>query len=779
MLLPLDESASRQMSALVGSLSVQLPSYMVPTVYVPVKYMPSTTSHKTDRRRLRAAIDDVEDEDFLRYMLANAVKEVPATEMEALMQKLWADVLGLPAEIIGRHDSFLQLGGDSIAAIRLVAAARRKGIQLTVSVIFNDPRLSQVASSVKNIEILNEATLEPWSQVPYVVKRSLERDVREQCGLTGPQFGTVLDVYPTTALQEGLMALSAKKEGSYMARYEFELDPAVNIVRFKAAWEQTVQACAALRSRIVLSDGSSWQAIIQEGPKWESVENITSFASHRTVNPMSYGSALCRYGLARDGEQKVFYLTLHHAIFDGWSLGLIMQTLCAFFDGRPSAQMELPPYAGFIRYTASLNSALASEYWRAQLQGATRPVFPRAQPVGSSSISKTFSHTIPFSGHSSSSITRATILRAAWAIVLARYNDNTDDITFGAAVAGRQAPVSGIERMVGPVISTVPIRVKLSRQQSIIQYLRNVQAQGAEMIPYEQTGLQNIMKLGHNEREACGFSSLFVIQPEMIARAARNSLFRETNETRADLDPLSITAGYFTYPLVVQCHLGAEMVRISITFDGSILRDKQIETIVKQYEHVVQQLLSAEGRGDPTQALHSVTLCGPRDVEEVRSWNTDCPDRGRVIVLPHDGGGPGQEAAAGTGHLCLGRRVLLQRAQCGSGPARSSPRRKHGRCDWRSGHTVLREVRVGVCGNAGGQQGGWSLGATGPVTPTTPSPAGDQPGRRSSRPCLTRERGEVRHVAEQRGGGVTVARQDAYGEVRAGWRTTGELGQPP
>nr|POF06866.1 nonribosomal peptide synthetase 12 [Quercus suber] len=42
----------------------------------------------------------------------------------------------------------------------------------------------------------------------------------------------------------------------------FELDQDVNIERFKAAWAQTLQACTALRERIVLSGGASWQAVL-------------------------------------------------------------------------------------------------------------------------------------------------------------------------------------------------------------------------------------------------------------------------------------------------------------------------------------------------------------------------------------------------------------------------------------------------------------------------------------------------------------------------------------
>nr|POF14185.1 nonribosomal peptide synthetase vlms [Quercus suber] len=626
MLLALDESASREMSALMGRLSVRLPSYMVPTVYVPVRYMPCTTSQKVDRRKLRGMVECVSDEAFSRYMLANTVKEAPTTEMEARMQTLWGSVLGLVTETIGRNDSFLHLGGDSIAAIRLVAAAREIGIQMSVSAIFRDPRLSEVAASASAGEVAVEAQLQPWSLVPKTQRHAILQDVCEQCSMAVTSAGLVSDVYPATALQEGLMALATKQPGSYMARYTFELGASVDVERFKVAWEQTVQVCAVLRTRIVLSGGSSWQAVIDEAPRWRSADSLAAHTAQEVAMPMEYGLALCRFALLSEDEHRLFALTLHHAIFDGWSLGLIMRTLSRFYNGETPSQVALVPYVDFVNYATSLNTSLADEYWRTQLKGATRPTFPRVQAVSGQSpalppASKSFSHKMSMRTHSSSSITRATVLRAAWAIVLARYNDDSDDITFGAAVAGRQAPVAGIGEMVGPVISTVPVRVKLSSQQSVLHYLRDIQVQGIEMVPFEQTGLQNIAKLSPDAHDACDLATLFVIQPQIIVRATSSSLFEPLESSIEPGDSSFTLAGYFTYPLVMQCHLWDSEVLLEVTFDTSVLCIEQIERLARQYEYVVHQLLATEARGEPACLLGSVTMCGPKDIEEMKGWN--------------------------------------------------------------------------------------------------------------------------------------------------------------
>nr|POF13518.1 nonribosomal peptide synthetase tes [Quercus suber] len=512
--------------------------------------------------------------------------------------------------------------------MRLVAAARRIGIQLTVSSVFKDPRLSEVAASASTEEIAVEEQHTPWSMVPKAQLSAIESDVQIQCGLSAIPLGAITDVYPTTALQEGLMALAIKQPGSYMARYTFELATGVDVERFKSAWEQTVQACAALRTRVILSGDQSWQAVIDEEPSWGWADSLSSYMSEEMATHMGYGSKLCRYSLIADGERKLFGLTVHHAIFDGWSIGLVMQTLSSLFDADVSVKAALTPYVGFVRYAHGLDTARASEYWRAQLQNASRPLFPRTRVLSSPSSASpaatgSFTHKLPLANHSSSSITKATILRAAWAIVLARYNDNADDITFGASVAGRQAPVAGVEQMVGPIISTVPVRVKLSSQQPTSHFLRDIQVQGAEMIPFEQTGLQNIAKLGPDAREACGFSTLLVIQPKMIVSARSSSLFEDVDAAVNDLDPASLTRGYFTYPLVVQCYLYDEDVVLDVTFDTSVLCKAQLKRMAVQYEYVVGQLVSAEASDDSAHKLGSISLCGPQDVAEMQAWNAD------------------------------------------------------------------------------------------------------------------------------------------------------------
>ncbi|EFQ86310.1 hypothetical protein PTT_18488, partial [Pyrenophora teres f. teres 0-1] len=113
-------------------LTQRLPAHMVPTVFFALANFPLTVSGKADRRRLKeiGASFTSQQLTVMRRCL-HGPKRHPSTENEKALQQLWAGVLAIDADSIGLDDSFFRLGGDSIAAMKLVGEARRAGIHLT------------------------------------------------------------------------------------------------------------------------------------------------------------------------------------------------------------------------------------------------------------------------------------------------------------------------------------------------------------------------------------------------------------------------------------------------------------------------------------------------------------------------------------------------------------------------------------------------------------------------------------------------------------------------
>src|SRR6202012_3576762 len=81
-----------------------------------------------------------------------------------------------------------------------------------------------------------------------------------------------------------------------------------------------------------------------------------------------------------------------------------------------------------------------------------------------------------------------TVMQAAWAILLSRMTGR-DDVVFGVTVAGRPPEIAGIEEMVGLFINTLPLRLRLRPEESLLSTLTRLQQQQTALLAHQHLGL--------------------------------------------------------------------------------------------------------------------------------------------------------------------------------------------------------------------------------------------------------------------------------------------------
>jgi acyl-coenzyme A synthetase/AMP-(fatty) acid ligase len=98
-------------------LRESLPEYMIPSAFLWRGALPLTANGKVDRKALTALAAELG--------VAEQDRDEPNTETEHRLAAAWAEVLGVPADQIGRRDNFFDLGGTSLSGLRLAIALDR------------------------------------------------------------------------------------------------------------------------------------------------------------------------------------------------------------------------------------------------------------------------------------------------------------------------------------------------------------------------------------------------------------------------------------------------------------------------------------------------------------------------------------------------------------------------------------------------------------------------------------------------------------------------------
>ncbi|KAJ4857439.1 AMP-binding enzyme domain-containing protein [Trichoderma breve] len=577
------------------AMGARVPRYMVPAAFVTLQHMPSLVSGKTDRKKLReigAAIP----RDVFSRMQATEVQEEedPETETEKKLQQAWTKVLGSDANIY-RQSNFFALGGDSLRAMRLVVTAREQGISLTVADIFTNPTLSGMASKATQASESSLDEIPPFSLLEE--DWDLESARNEMSTLCGVEASAVEDAYPCTPLQEALMALSAKVKEAYVAQRVVELKDVATAEKLIEAFDIVQQDSPILRTRIVQIPGRGLvQVVIKEKLNKFSGTNLDEYLVNDRNDTMELGKNLVRYALIDDATTgKVsFVLTIHHALYDGWSMPLVVDRVNQAYSDQISSRPA--QFKHFIKYLSTMDMRNSANYWRDQLSGTNPSQFPPLpwqgyQPQADSLLEQY----IPLEDGKASNATTATIIRAAWALVASQYINSTD-VVFGETLTGRNAPVIGSEEIEGPMITTVPVRVQIDRDMHISDYLQSIQEQVVDQIPHEHFGLQHIRKLSPDAYDACELRTGLVLHPTGDAEAAQEAL------------------KFNTYPLMLVCSIDPRGFLVMASFDSKTVSVPVMERALDQFKQIAQ-LLCKQGSSTLSSLQSSLTNT---DAEELR-----------------------------------------------------------------------------------------------------------------------------------------------------------------
>jgi len=452
-------------------LESRLPSYMIPSAFMFLESLPLTVNGKVDYQalaRLNAALPAVSNT-FV----------APRTQLESDLAEIWCDILGIPQVSI--DDNFFELGGHSLLATRVIARMRsRLSLELPLRDLFAYPTIAELAESVAG---RRASTVKAVQQImprkpsdPLVLSFAQQRLwFLHQLDPENPSYNIVTTLrlsaqIDITLLQHSLQALVQRHEVLRTTFAATEGEP-VQIIAPDMLVPLSVQDMSALP---------------------EGVEQALALVIQERLTPFDLVKGpLLRVILFRlSPEEHVLLLTIHHIIFDGWSIKVFAHELTelykAFSEGRPASLPELRiQYADFASWQRQwLQGEVLQKqltYWKQQLDKKTHIL---DLPVDHLRPAIKTAHGNHQSIHLSASLYKSLLaisqregttlfmtLASAFAVLLFRYTRQTD-ISIGTPVANRQH--LEVEQLIGFFVNTLVLCIDLQGNPSFLTLLNQV-----------------------------------------------------------------------------------------------------------------------------------------------------------------------------------------------------------------------------------------------------------------------------------------------------------------
>jgi len=387
----------------------------------------------------------------------------------------------------------------------------------------------------------------------------------------------------------------------------------LDVESFQRAWARVVERHAVLRSKFEWEDISEpRQVVIPDVPfkgecfDWkhlaahEQEEGIETYIQKDRSQGFHIGQVpLMRLALFELGNDKYkFIWSFHHILLDGRAFPLILEevfTLYEAFVENRDIDLPLPrPYRDYVLWVRERDLAKDEKFWREKLAGFTSPTSlvvdallateRSAMERGGAAVEVRIPASLTSVLRrltSSHDISMNTLIEVPGHCCWSRYND-AEDVVYGTTRSCRRASIEGAESMIGLLINTVPVRVKIRKQMKLIDWLKQLREQHSQMHDYIHAPLYEIQRWSDVTHGTPLFESLVVFENyylDSYMRAKGGKWVNREFEFR----------GRTNYPLTLNGYDDDEMI-LKIKFDEGRFTKDTVERMLGHLQTILQNI---------------------------------------------------------------------------------------------------------------------------------------------------------------------------------------------
>ncbi|MFV8162156.1 amino acid adenylation domain-containing protein [Mycobacterium sp. 134] len=599
-----------------AALGQRLPGYMVPAAVVVVEAIPLTVNGKLDRRALPAP----------DYADTGEGYRAPTTTVEEILTGIYAQVLGL--ERVGIDDSFFDLGGDSLSAMRLINTVNASlGSDVAVRQVFEAPTVAELAARV------GESSSRREPLVPH------ERPA----------------VIPLSYAQQRLWFLDQLEGPSaiYNMATAYQISGGLDVNALDEALADVVGRHESLRTVFPAIDGVPRQVVIpveEADLRWRVVDAagwpidrlsnaIREVVGHRF--DLSVETPLRGTLFRVSDSEHVLVAVVHHIAGDGWSIGPLVRDLGVAYASRCAGQAPgwTPLPVQYVDYTlwqrehlgdltdpdSRISEQLA--YWEQALTGLPeRLELPTDRPYPPVADYRGASLAVEWPIELQQQIARVArehnatsfmVVQAALAVLLSNLSGSSD-VAVGFPIAGRSDPA--LDDLVGVFINTLVLRVELDGDPTVAEVLAEVRRRSLEAYEHQDVPFEVVVDRLNPARSLTRHPLVQVMvawqnlprqddsqdAPSSLGGMQAAPLEADTQTARMDL----------TISLAERWSAGEPAgITGSVEFRTDVFDAASIQMLIERLTRVVQSLTA-----DPAGKLSSINLLGTCDHARLDGW---------------------------------------------------------------------------------------------------------------------------------------------------------------